>query len=77
MLAELQKQCGGYESEIEVLKEMVRGSQMQIKSKETDIQRLQIKIKRLEKEALIKVQDYVPTPSLEANSKVSPKRPSI
>jgi len=27
---------------------------MQIKSKETDIQRLQIKIKRLEKEALIK-----------------------
>ncbi len=54
MLAELQKQCAGYESEIEVLKEMVRGSQMQIKSKETDIQRLQIKIKRLEKEALIK-----------------------
>jgi hypothetical protein len=37
MLGELQKQCQGYESEIEVLKEMVRGSQMQIKSKETDI----------------------------------------
>lgn len=36
--------------EVEVLKEMVRGSQTQIKSKDVDIQRLQIKIKRLEKE---------------------------
>jgi len=50
MLGEIQKQCEGYEAEIEVLKEMVRGSQIQIKSKETDIQRLNIKIKRLEKE---------------------------
>lgn len=37
------------ESEIDVLKEMIRGTKLQLKSKDTDIQRLQIKIKRLEK----------------------------
>lgn len=37
------------ESEMEVLKEMLRSSKVQLKSKETDIQRLNIKIKRLEK----------------------------
>jgi archaellum component FlaC len=37
------------EGEIEVLKEMVKGSKMQLKSKDTDIQRLNIKIKRLDK----------------------------
>jgi len=45
MEARLREQDG----EIEVLKEMVKGSKMQIKSKDTDIQRLNIKIKRLEK----------------------------
>jgi hypothetical protein len=34
-----------------LLKDMVRGAQTQIKSKDIDIQRLGIKIKRLEKEA--------------------------
>lgn len=37
------------ESEIDVLKEMLRSSKVQLKSKETDIQRLNIKIKRLER----------------------------
>ena len=37
------------ESEIDVLKEMIRGIKLQVKSKDTDIQRLTIKIKRLEK----------------------------
>ena len=37
------------DSEIEVLKEMLRSSRLQLKSKDTDIQRLNIKIKRLEK----------------------------
>jgi chromosome segregation ATPase len=37
------------DSEVEVLKEMVRGTKLQLKSKDTDIQRLTIKIKRLEK----------------------------
>ena len=37
------------DSEMEVLKEMLRSSKVQLKSKETDIQRLNIKIKRLEK----------------------------
>lgn len=37
------------DSEIDILKEMIRSSKVQIKSKETDIQRLNIKIKRLEK----------------------------
>ena len=45
MEARLKEQDG----EIEVLKEMVKGSKMQLKSKDTDIQRLNIKIKRLEK----------------------------
>ena len=37
------------ESEVDVLKEMIRGLQLQVKSKDTDIQRLNIKVKRLEK----------------------------
>lgn len=37
------------QSEVEVLKEMIRSSKLQLKSKDTDIQRLNIKIKRLEK----------------------------
>jgi hypothetical protein len=39
-MAELQKKLGSYDSEIQVLKEMVRGAQTQIKSKDTDIHRL-------------------------------------
>jgi predicted RNase H-like nuclease (RuvC/YqgF family) len=39
------------EKEVLLLKDMVRGAQTQIKSKDIDIQRLGIKIKRLEKEA--------------------------
>lgn len=34
---------------MDMLKEMVRSSKVQLKSKDTDIQRLNIKIKRLEK----------------------------
>ena len=34
---------------MDVLKEMLRSSRVQLKSKETDIQRLNIKIKRLER----------------------------
>ena len=37
------------DQELEVLKEMIRGTKLQLKSKDTDIQRLNIKIKRLEK----------------------------
>ena len=37
------------DAEIEVLKEMIKGVKVQLKSKDTDIQRLLIKIKRLEK----------------------------
>jgi len=37
------------DAEIEVLKEMIKGIKVQLKSKDTDIQRLNIKIKRLEK----------------------------
>ena len=42
------------EAEIQVLKEMVKSVKMQLKSKDTDIQRLTIKIKRLEKTAEIR-----------------------
>ena len=35
--------------ELEILKEMMRSSKVQLKSKDTDIQRLNIKIRRLEK----------------------------
>lgn len=45
----LQDQLREKSSEIEVLKEMVRGTKLQLKSKDTDIQRLNIKIRRLEK----------------------------
>ena len=42
------------EAEIQVLKEMIKSVKMQLKSKDTDIQRLNIKIKRLEKTAEIR-----------------------
>lgn len=35
--------------ELEIIKEMMRSSKVQLKSKDTDIQRLNIKIRRLEK----------------------------
>jgi len=44
------------DAEIEVLKEMVKGVQLQLKSKDTDAQRLHIKIKRLEKAMEIREQ---------------------
>lgn len=37
------------QAEVDMAKEMVRSSKVQLKSKDTDIQRLNIKIKRLEK----------------------------
>jgi hypothetical protein len=46
---DLQDKLKARDSEVEVLKEMVRGTKLQLKSKDTDIQRLTIKIKRLEK----------------------------
>jgi len=46
---DLQDKLKARDSEVELLKEMVRGSKLQLKSKDTDIQRLTIKIKRLEK----------------------------
>ena len=39
----------GLNSEMNLLKEMVRASKVQVKGRDTDIQRLNIKIKRLEK----------------------------
>ena len=42
------------EAEIQVLKEMIKSVKLQLKSKDTDIQRLNIKIKRLEKTAEIR-----------------------
>ena len=42
------------EAEIQVLKEMIKSVKMQVRSKDTDIQRLNIKIKRLEKTAEIR-----------------------
>ena len=42
------------EAEIQVLKEMIKSVKLQVKSKDTDIQRLNIKIKRLEKTAEIR-----------------------
>ena len=42
------------ESEIQVLKEMVKAGKIQLKTKDTDLQRLNIKIKRLEKTAEIR-----------------------
>lgn len=42
------------EAEIQVLKEMIKSVKMQVRSKDTDIQRLNIKIKRLDKTAEIR-----------------------
>lgn len=42
------------DAEMQVLKEMLKGVKLQVKSKDTDIQRLQMKIKRLEKALDIK-----------------------
>jgi len=46
---DLHKKVGGLNSELTLLKEMLRSAKVQIKGKDTDIQRLNIKIKRLEK----------------------------
>ena len=46
---DLAEQIKSRDSEMEVLKEMIRSTKLQLKSKDTDIQRLNIKIKRLEK----------------------------
>ena len=53
-LAEAYKKVQEMESEIQVLKEMVKAGKIQLKTKDTDLQRLNIKIKRLEKTAEIR-----------------------
>ena len=53
-LLEAQKRVSEMESEIQVLKEMVKAGKIQLKTKDTDLQRLNIKIKRLEKTAEIR-----------------------
>lgn len=46
---ELRDKMKANQGEVDVLKEMIRSTKLQLKSKDTDIQRLNIKIKRLEK----------------------------
>ena len=53
-LQKASKHSDEVEAEIQVLKEMIRSVKLQVKSKDTDIQRLNIKIKRLEKTAEIR-----------------------
>lgn len=48
------KHAEDVEAEIQVLKEMIKSVKLQLKSKDTDIQRLNIKIKRLDKTAEIR-----------------------
>ena len=59
-IKDLQKRMRDKDSEIEVLKEMLRSSQLQSKSKDNEIQRLQKKINRMTKEGYVeKMQAYV------------------
>ena len=53
-LTKASKHSEDVEAEIQVLKEMIKSVKLQLKSKDTDIQRLNIKIKRLEKTAEIR-----------------------
>ena len=53
-LKEAANKASNLESEIQILKEMNKAIQIQVKTKDTDIQRLNIKIKRLEKTAEIR-----------------------
>ena len=53
-LEKASKHSDEVEAEIQVLKEMIKSVKLQVKSKDTDIQRLNIKIKRLEKTAEIR-----------------------
>ena len=61
-LKELQQKVHDKDGEIEVLKEMVRSAQLQLKSKENENSRLMIKIKRMMKEGYVekmKVQGHL------------------
>ena len=68
-LAEAIKKAQEMESEIQVLKEMVKAGKIQVKTKDTDLQRLNIKIKRLEKTA--EIRENIITQTL--NTKISIK----
>lgn len=54
-----------------MLKEMVKSVKMQVKSKDTDIQRLNIKIKRLEKTA--EIRENVINESIKSQSRLPNK----
>ena len=55
----MQKRLKDRESEVEVLKEMLRSAQLQAKSKDNEIQRMQKKIGRMVKEGYVeKMQAY-------------------
>lgn len=62
------------EAEIQVLKEMVKSVKLQLKSKDTDIQRLTIKIKRLEKTA--EIRENVISESLKKGDQASKGTPA-
>lgn len=55
----MQKKLRDKDSELEVLKEMIRSAQLQAKGKDNEIQRLEKKIKRMVKEGYVeKMQAY-------------------
>ena len=75
-IQELTRQVQSYEragQEVEVLRDMVRGSQTQLKSAHVDNQRLLIKIKRLELESSLGKQQSSHSSMLPPIAKPSPR----